>query len=115
VGTAVAIAAYRLYRKQPVRHAVNGLVGIALGAYLAYRSGDPKQFYLPGILLALGQSAVLLGSVVIRRPLIGYVWAIVAAGGKHASQGFGIDRVLGTAQRDYCDARHGCSGATAGS
>lgn len=83
VGTAVAIAVFRLYRRQPVRHAVNGLIGIGLGAYLAYRSGEAKQFYLPGILMSLGQSAVLLGSVVIRRPLIGYVWAIVSAGGKH--------------------------------
>lgn len=83
VGTAVAIALFRLYRRQPIRHAVNGLLGIAFGAYLAYRSGDAKQFYLPGIFLALGQSAVLLASVLFRRPLIGYVWAIVAAGGKH--------------------------------
>lgn len=84
VGTAVAIAIFRLYRRQPIRHAVNGLIGIAFGAYLAYRSGDAKQFYLPGILLSFGQSAVLLGSVALRKPLIGYVWAIVSAGGKHA-------------------------------
>jgi Protein of unknown function (DUF3159) len=81
--TAVAIAAVRLSRRQPVRHAVNGLLGIAVGAFLAYRSGDAKDFYLPGIYLAFGQAAVLLGSVALRRPLIGYVWAIIAAGGKH--------------------------------
>jgi hypothetical protein len=82
--TAVGIAAVRLARRQPIRHAVNGLLGIAIGAFLAYRSGDAKDFYLPGILLAFGQAAVLLGSVAVRRPLIGYVWAIIAAGGKHA-------------------------------
>ncbi|HEX7745718.1 MAG TPA: DUF3159 domain-containing protein [Micromonosporaceae bacterium] len=82
--TALAIAAVRLARRQPVRHAVNGLLGIALGAFLAYRSGDAKDFYLPGIYLAFGQAAVLFGSVAVRRPLIGYVWAIIAAGGKHA-------------------------------
>lgn len=81
--TAVAIAGFRLARRQPVRHAVNGLFGIALGAFLAYRSGNAKDFYLPGIYIALAQGAVLLGSVAVRRPLIGYVWAIVAAGGKH--------------------------------
>jgi hypothetical protein len=81
--TAVAIAAVRLARKQPTRHAVNGLLGIAVGAFLAYRSGDAKDFYLPGIFLAFGQAAVLLGSVALRRPLIGYVWAIIAAGGRH--------------------------------
>lgn len=83
VFTAVAIAAVRLARRQPVRHAVNGLLGIAVGAFLAYRSGDAKDFYLPGILLAFGQAAVLFGSVAVGKPLVGYVWAIIAAGGKH--------------------------------
>jgi hypothetical protein len=83
VGTAVLIAMFRLSRRQPIRHAVNGLVGIAFGAYLAYRSGDAKQFYLPGIWIALAQSAALLISVAVGKPIIGYVWAIVAAGGKH--------------------------------
>ena len=83
VGTAVLIGGYRLFRRQPVRHAVNGIVGIALGAYLAYRSGDAKDFYLPGILLTLGQVAVFILSVVIRRPLIGYVWGVLANKGKH--------------------------------
>lgn len=81
--TAIAIGGVRLARRQPVRHAVNGFLGIAVGAFLAYRSGDAKDFYLPGILLALGQAAVLLGSVAVGRPLIGYVWAIIAAGGRH--------------------------------
>ncbi|MFI1989177.1 DUF3159 domain-containing protein [Actinoplanes sp. NPDC020271] len=82
VGSAVAIGAVRLARKQPVRHAVNGLFGIALGAWLAWRSGDAKNFYLPGILLTFGQAAVLLVSVAFRKPLIGYAWGIMANKGK---------------------------------
>jgi hypothetical protein len=82
VGTAVLIGAYRLYRKEPIRHAVNGLFGIAIGAYLAYRSGDAKDFYLPGILITLAQVAVFVISVLVRRPIIGYVWGVLANGGK---------------------------------
>lgn len=82
VGSAVAIGAVRLARKQPVRHAVNGLFGIALGAWLAWRSGDAKNFYLPGILLTFGQAAVLLVSVAFRKPLIGYAWGIMANKGR---------------------------------
>jgi Protein of unknown function (DUF3159) len=82
VGSAVAIGAVRLARKQPVRHAVNGLFGIALGAWLAWRSGDAKNFYLPGILLTFGQAAVLLISVAFRKPLIGYAWGIMANKGR---------------------------------
>lgn len=83
VGTAVLIAIYRLARREPVRHAVNGVIGIALGAYLAARSGHAKDFYLPGILLTLAQAAVLLLSTAFRKPIIGYVWAVMANKGKH--------------------------------
>jgi hypothetical protein len=83
VGTAVLIGVFRLARKQPVRHAVNGIFGIAVGAILAWRTGDAKNFYLPGILITLAQVAVFLVSVVARRPIIGYVWGVLANGGKH--------------------------------
>jgi Protein of unknown function (DUF3159) len=83
VGTAALIGVFRLIRREPIRHAVNGVVGIALGAYLAYRSGDAKDFYLPGILLTLGQAVLLVGSVFFRKPIIGYVWAVMANKGRH--------------------------------
>jgi hypothetical protein len=83
VVSALAIGVYRLIQKQPVRHAVNGIFGIAVGAYLAYRSGNARDFYLPGILLTLGQVALCLVSVVFRKPLIGFVWGVLANGGKH--------------------------------
>jgi Protein of unknown function (DUF3159) len=83
VASALAIGGYRLARRQPVRHAVNGVFGIAVGAYLAYRSGNARDFYLPGILLTLAQVAACLVSVLFRKPLIGFVWAVLANGGKH--------------------------------
>ncbi|ADD44174.1 DUF3159 domain-containing protein [Stackebrandtia nassauensis] len=84
VGTAVAIAVLRLIRKESIRHAVNGLFGIALGAWLAWRSGDEGDFYWPGIIQGLAYAAVLMGSVAVRHPLVGWFWSIIAGGGKHA-------------------------------
>ncbi|MEV6631234.1 DUF3159 domain-containing protein [Actinoplanes sp. NPDC051470] len=83
VGTAVLIGVYRIIRKEPIRHAINGIFGIALGAWLAWRSGEAKDFYLPGILLSLGQVVVLIASVVIRKPIIGYVWGVLVNKGRH--------------------------------
>ena len=83
VGTAVLIGAYRLIRKEPVRHAVNGIFGIAVGAFLAWRTGEAKDFYLPGILITLAQSAILVISVGVRKPIIGYVWGVLANKGRH--------------------------------
>jgi hypothetical protein len=96
VGSALAIGGVRLARRQPIRHAVNGLFGIALGAWLAWRTGDAKNFYLPGILLTFGQAAVLLVSVAFRKPLIGYAWGIMANKGKQ--DWFGNSRLFRTFQ-----------------
>jgi hypothetical protein len=96
VFTALAIGVFRLARREPVRHAVNGLVGIAVGAYLAWRTGNAEDFYLPGILLTFGQAAVLLLSVVVRKPLIGYAWGIMA--NKGHQDWFGNSRLFRTFQ-----------------
>ncbi|BCJ35992.1 membrane protein [Actinocatenispora thailandica] len=96
VGIAVLIGIYRLIRRQPVRHAVNGLFGIAIGGIIAWKTGQAKDFYAPGIFIAFGYALILLGSMALRRPLIGYVWGIVMAGGKHAWRDSG--RLLRTFQ-----------------
>jgi hypothetical protein len=82
VASAVAISAYRLARKEPIRHAINGLFGIAIGAIWAWRSGKAENFYLWGILVTFAQAAVVLGSIAIRKPLIGYVWGVMANKGR---------------------------------
>jgi hypothetical protein len=81
VATALLIAVFRLSRKQPIRHAVNGLFGIALGAWLALRSGDERDFHLPGIILAVAYGVALIASVGVKRPLVGWIWSVVMAGG----------------------------------
>lgn len=78
VGSAVAIGGYRLSRKEPIRHALNGLFGIAIGAAIAYQTGQPEDFYLPGILLTVGYAIAMIISVLARRPLVGWLWSIVA-------------------------------------
>lgn len=80
-GVAVGMAVWRLAQRRPVRHAINGLVGIALGAIIALRSGDARDFYLPGILWGYAYGAALLLSVAIRKPLVAWLWSVLVAGG----------------------------------
>ncbi|WP_020523585.1 DUF3159 domain-containing protein [Catelliglobosispora koreensis] len=82
VVVALAIAGLRFARKESVRFAINGLFGIALGAYLAWNSGEERQFYLPGIWITLGYTALLIGSIVIGHPLVGWIWTVISNGGK---------------------------------
>ncbi|GAB3644620.1 DUF3159 domain-containing protein [Glycomyces tarimensis] len=80
--SAVSIALWRAIRKEPIRYALNGLFGIALGAFLAWRSDDARDFYLPGIIQGGIYGFLLIGSALIRHPIIGWIYAVVAQGGK---------------------------------
>ncbi|SDY47176.1 Protein of unknown function [Micromonospora pattaloongensis] len=82
VGTALAIGVLRLVQRRPIRHAVNGLFGVGVGALIAWRSGDAKDFYLPGILYGVAYGLALLGSVAIRQPMVGWIWSMIVAGGR---------------------------------
>lgn len=82
VAIAVAIAVTRLIQRRPVRHAVNGLFGIGIGAIIALRSGEARDFYLPGILYGTGLGVALILSAVFRQPVVGWLWSIVANGGR---------------------------------
>ncbi|MFC8618731.1 DUF3159 domain-containing protein [Micromonospora purpureochromogenes] len=82
VGVAVLIAVARLAQRRPVRHAVNGLVGIGIGAFIAWRTGDERDFYLPGILYGIAYGVALLISAAIRQPLVGWIWSVLVAKGR---------------------------------
>ncbi|GHJ49639.1 membrane protein [Catellatospora sp. TT07R-123] len=81
VATALSIAVVRLAQRRPIRHAINGLFGIGIGAWLAWNSGDARDFYLPGILLSVAYGVAMLVSITVRQPLVGWIWTVVANGG----------------------------------
>lgn len=82
VAVALLIAGLRLAQRRPIRHAVNGLFGIAIGAAIAWRTGDERDFYLPGILYGIGYGMALLVSAAIRQPLVGWIWSVLVARGR---------------------------------
>ena len=69
-------------QRRSIRHAVNGLVGIGIGAVIAWRSGDSRDFYLPGIVYGIFYGNLLLVSAAFRQPLVGWIWSVIAAGGR---------------------------------
>jgi hypothetical protein len=96
VGLGLAIAAYRVSRKESIRHAMNGLFGIGIGALLAWKTGSPKDFYLPGIIYTLCYGVAMVGSVIARRPLVGWLWSLVAdKGGDRWRVDAGLRRIFG--------------------
>jgi hypothetical protein len=82
VGVTVALAAWRLSQRRPLRHAVNGLFGVGVGALIALRSGEARDFYLPGILYGYAYGTALLLSAALRQPIVGWLWSVLVAGGR---------------------------------
>jgi len=82
VSVAVLIAGLRLAQRRPIRHAVNGLFGVGIGAAIAWRTGNERDFYLPGILYGIGYGVALLISAAIRQPLVGWIWSVLVAKGR---------------------------------
>lgn len=78
VGAALAagliIAAVRLIRHKPVTQAVAGLFGVGLAAFIAYRTGSAKGYFLFGIWSFVAYGTALLISILVRWPLIGVLW-----------------------------------------
>nr|WP_246382077.1 DUF3159 domain-containing protein [Prauserella isguenensis] len=74
LGGAVAITVLRIVRKEPVQPAISGFLGVAIAAFIAYRTGEAKGFFLFGIWTSAVYFGVLALSVLVRWPLAGVVW-----------------------------------------
>ncbi len=82
VVVALAVAGWRLMRGEPVQPALSGLFGVAVCAFVAYRTGEAKGFFLLGIWTSLVYGGVFLVSVLVRRPLVGVIWHLVNSEGQ---------------------------------
>ncbi|MFM2022715.1 MAG: hypothetical protein RIR89_107 [Actinomycetota bacterium] len=64
----------RLIRRQSLQQALIGAAAIALAAFLALRDGgQAADYFLPGFFTNAAYGSAMLISVLIRRPLMGYV------------------------------------------
>ncbi len=74
LGAGVLIAIFRLVRKRPVMHAISGLFGVGIAAFIAHKSGSAGGFFKFGIWSYLVYGGALTISVLVRWPLIGLIW-----------------------------------------
>jgi intracellular septation protein A len=82
VAIAAVLAGWRVLRRETVQFALSGLVGVAFGAFVAARTGEAKNFFLPGILINAASCIAYLTSIAIRRPLIGLLAAALTGEGR---------------------------------
>ena len=77
MGIAAVILVWRLIRRESTQPAISGFIGVGVCALIAYVMGESKGYFLLGIWSSLVWAAVFTLSVVIRRPVVGYVWGWV--------------------------------------
>jgi hypothetical protein len=68
---AVALLVLRVLQRQPVQYVVNSVVGMAIAAAFALRSGRAEDAFLPGILYNAGYATLMTLSILARWPLVG--------------------------------------------
>ncbi|MDO9377500.1 MAG: DUF3159 domain-containing protein [Nocardioidaceae bacterium] len=70
---AAVLLVVRLVQRQNPQFVVNALVGIGIAAVFALRSGDAADAFLPGIIYNAVYAVVLMFSVVVGWPVVGFL------------------------------------------
>jgi hypothetical protein len=73
VGLSVLVGIERLVRRKPVTNALGGVLGTGIAVFIALRSGSASGYFVPRMLYAAALALVFAGSVVVRRPLVGFI------------------------------------------
>ncbi|NUW42819.1 DUF3159 domain-containing protein [Nonomuraea rhodomycinica] len=73
VSLSVLLLLARVLQRSTPQFVINSLIGIAIGAFFASRTGDAKDYFLPGILWNGAYSVAMLLSIVARWPVVGFL------------------------------------------
>lgn len=73
LGLAAVLAVIRVLRKEPLTQAIAGVVGVGIAAWFASRTGQARDYFVPGFLLNVGYLVAYAVSAAVRWPLIGLV------------------------------------------
>ncbi|SDP55944.1 Protein of unknown function [Klenkia soli] len=71
LGAALLVFGLRLLRKESLQQAFSGLIGVAIAVAIARASGEARDFFVVGLIRNAGLGVLLLGSVLVRWPLVG--------------------------------------------
>ncbi len=81
LGVAVAIGIWRVVRAEPLQPAISGVFGVAIGALIAYWTGEARDFFLYGIWYSFVAGIAFVVSMAVRWPLVGVIWSALNGSG----------------------------------
>lgn len=73
LGTAAALGLVRLLQRQSVKFVVQAIFPTAIAALVASRTGRAEDIFLPGILYNGALGIISVFTIIIRRPLVGFI------------------------------------------
>lgn len=69
----ILLGIYRVVKRQTLSQITAGFIGLGFSAWLATRSGNAEDFFLPGIITNFIYASICLISLIINRPILGFV------------------------------------------
>jgi uncharacterized protein DUF3159 len=73
VGMAILLAVIRLVQRQSIKYVVQAVIPTAIAVLIATRTGRAQDVFLPGILYNGALAVISIVTVVIRKPLVGFI------------------------------------------
>lgn len=67
----------RLVQRQTLQHVLAGVLGLVIAAVVSVRTGDAGDVFLPGILYNAVLAVVFVASMVLRWPVVGFMFGAV--------------------------------------
>ncbi|MEU0879830.1 DUF3159 domain-containing protein [Lentzea sp. NPDC005914] len=74
---AVVIGVVLAVRKGNVQPAISAVFGVGIAAFIAYKTGEAKGFFLFGIWQSVVYGSAFLLSIIVRWPLAGVIWTVL--------------------------------------
>lgn len=73
IGLSIVLTFIRIVKRETVQHAFSGLIGVGVCAFIARRSGNAADFYLPGLWINAGYALLYAITNLFKWPLLGVV------------------------------------------
>jgi hypothetical protein len=74
---AVVIGVVLAIRKGTIQPAISAVFGVGIAAFIAYKTGEAKGFFLFGIWQSVVYGSAFLLSIIVRWPLAGVLWTFL--------------------------------------
>ena len=73
IGLSIVLTFIRIVKRETVQHSFSGLIGVGVCAFIARRSGNAADFYLPGLWINAGYALLYALTNLFKWPLLGVV------------------------------------------